>query len=138
MSDALLRAAFETRLATWAAAQTPPIPIHFENVTGTQSIPYARVNLLKGATENRFLDGKHRGRVGVCQVSLVLEPGTGAARADALAASLDAAFPVSTPLTQGSLVVTLRTPFSAAAGVSEPDNYYVPVSCSYSAHSVLP
>lgn len=138
MSDTLLRAAFETRLSTWAAAQSPALPIFFENVTGNPAPPYARVDLLKGDTENLFLDGKHRQRVGVCQVSLILPPGSGTARASALADSLDAAFPVATQLVQGSLRVTLTRPFSAGSADPESDNYYVPVTCAYQAHTILP
>lgn len=138
MSDTLLRAAFETRLNAWAAAQTPALPIFFENVTGSPTAPYARVDLLKGDTENQFLDGKHRQRVGVCQVSLILPPNSGTARASALADSLDAAFPVATPLVQGSLRVYLTRPFSASGGTPEANHYYVPVTCAYQAHTVLP
>jgi hypothetical protein len=137
MSDALIRAAFETRLNAWAAIQSPPLPLVFENITTAQAIPYARVTILKGDTENQFMDGRHRGRTGVCQVSLVLPPNTGAAKAEAIAASLDAAFPLTAHLVQGGARVVLTSPFSAGTGRNEADSYYVPVSCTYRCDTVL-
>lgn len=135
MSEALIRAAFETRLTTWAASRS--LPIFFENVTGSPAKPYVRVNLLPAETENQFLDGTHRLRVGVCQVSLVMPPNTGTGAAAAHSASLDAAFPLTVPLTQGSARVFLTAPFGAGIGVDEDDAYFLPVTCRYRCDTVL-
>lgn len=135
MSEALIRAAFETRLQAWANAQS--LPIFFENVTGSPTKPYARVNLLPAEAENLFLAGNHRLRAGLCQVSLVLPPNTGTARAAALAASLDAAFPLDVPLLQGGIRVSLMSPFGSGPAEQEEDAYFVPVSCRYRCDTVL-
>ena len=132
MTQALVRRAFETTLKTWADAQTPALPVTWENrafepPTGR----YARAFLLPADTESLFLDGTGREYLGVFQVSLVMTIGAGAAAAETLLASLDVAFPLS--VTYGGLRVSLIRPFSASSPILEPDRWVVPCSCSYKA-----
>ena len=137
MSDALIRAAFESRLKAWAAAQTPPIPVAWENVPfNPPKTRYARAFVLPAPTVSLTLDRTHRQRKGVYQVTLVMPIGSGAGAAAALCASIDAAFPIGTLLTQGGLTVTLLTPFSPATAIQEPERFAVPVSAQYQADSI--
>lgn len=138
MSDALVRAAFETRLAAWAAAQVPPIPVAYENAAfSTPTGRYARCYLLPAPTVNEMLNGEHRRRMGVYQVSLCMPIGSGPGAAAALTASLDAAFPMALPMTQGALKVFLLSPMSPAPAIQESDRFTVPVSCTYRADTII-
>jgi hypothetical protein len=138
MSDALVRAAFETRVATWAAAQSPAIPVEYENVTFTPPTGrYVRCHLLPAPTQNDMLNGEHRRRMGVFQVSLCMPIGTGPGAAAALTASLDAAFPLSAPMAQGGVKVFLLSPMSPGPALQGPDRFIVPVSCTYRADTVI-
>jgi len=138
MSDQIIRAAFETRLAAWAAAQVPPIPIAYENAPFTPpSGRYARCFLMPAPAANEMLNGEHRRRMGVFQVSLCMPIGTGPAAGAALAASLDAAFPLTAPMLRDGLRIFLLSPMSAAPAQQEPDRYVVPVSCTYRADQIV-
>lgn len=135
MSQALIRQAFEVKLAAWAAAQTPAITVAYENVNFT--IPtgrYVRAFVLPGESTNLDLECKARRYVGVFQVSLFMPIGVGAGAAGALVASLDTAFSPDTPLTAGGLEVWLTSPMSAGPAQQEADRFIVPVSCRYTAN----
>lgn len=146
MSQALIKKAFETRAAAWAAGLTPPMPLSFENAPFVPPVPsvtnawgrYARVFVLPGNTGSRDLEGKHREFVGVFQVSLVLAQNKGGKEAVDLAQSLDDAFPNGAPLVQDSFNVWVISPMSPAPPVNEPDRYVVPVSARYKAEKFLP
>lgn len=138
MSDALVRAAFETRLLAWANAQVPPIPVAFENAAFVAPTGrYARAYLLPSPTASETLNGEHRRRMGIFQVSLCMPIGAGPGAAAALTASLDAAFPMALPMTQGGVKVFLLSPMSPAPAIQEPDRFVVPVSCTYRADTIV-
>ena len=138
MSDALIRAAFETRLAAWAAAQVPTIPIYYENITFTPPAGrYARCFLMPAPAECETLNGEHRRRMGVFQVSLCMPIGVGPAAGTALAASLDPVFPMTLPMTQGGIKIFILSPMAIAPGIQESDRYVVPVSCTYRADIIV-
>lgn len=135
MSQALIRKAFETRLKTWADAQTPVIPIAWENVPFTPPAGrYMRAFLLPADTESLHLSRTDRYYRGVLQASLAMNINTGAGAAEALVASLDAAF--AHTFTQDSVRIWLVRPFSAAPAIAEPDRHVVPVSAEYRAHVI--
>lgn len=138
MSEALVRAAFESRLSTWAAAQSPAISVAWQNVkfSPTANTRYIRAFVLPARTISLTLDRTHRQYKGVFQASLCMPIDTGAGAAEALVASLDAYFPLTTYMTQGSLRVYLISPMSAAPAISEPGLYVVPVSAQYQADAV--
>lgn len=132
MSDALVRAAFETRLQTWADAQSPAIPIAFENVAFTPpTTRYIRAFMLPARTVSLTLEQTDRQRKGIYQVSLVLPSGDGVAAGTSLTAALDALFPTNVPMTQGSITVNLTSPMSAATPIQEGDRWVIPVSAYY-------
>jgi hypothetical protein len=138
MSDALVRAAFEVRLAAWAAAQTPPIPVSYELVPlDPPATRYIRCWLLPVPTQSNDLAGLHRLRQGVFQVDLCIpQDGKGTAAPTALAASLDAYFPLTGPLEQGSIKVYLTTPLSPAQPRPEGAHSVTAVSCEYKSHTI--
>lgn len=137
MSDALVRAAFETRLKAWADAQVPPIPVAYQNVTFTPPTGrYVRCWMLPAPTQSEDLGGLHRLRRGVFQVDLCLPIGNGPGVANTLAASLDVAFPLTAPMTQGAIRVFLLSPLSQGPAMEEPDHYVVPLSCEYRSDTI--
>lgn len=140
MSNGAIRKAFETRVRTWAAAQRPALAVAYQNapfLSPANNVPYARCFVLPGATGSIDLAGLHREYVGVLQVSLALPINVGSATADALASSLDTAFPVGPPLVQDGLSIWIVKPMSQAPALQEPDRNVIPVSAFYKAETFL-
>lgn len=132
MSHLIVKAAFETRLETWAAAQTPPISVAFENV-GFESSSASFVSgfLLPAETVSLSLDGSHRQFTGIYQVSIHSEVGIGLGYALGLAASLDILFPTTTPLVQGSSKIYVTRPMSLGPGIQDGGHLVIPASFQY-------
>ncbi len=136
MSNRLIRAEFESRLATWAAAKVPPIPVAYQNKTFTPpTARHVRAFLLPAQTDSRDLDGLHRLYLGVWQVSLFMPIGTGAGAAELLVDEICDLYPksMSVLLPTSEIILTLSRPMSAAPPINDPAYYIVPISCSYSA-----
>lgn len=130
MSQAIIRAALEGRLKTWADAE--PVTVAWENVEfNPPTSAYLRANLLPNDTEMRDLQGRHRGYIGIFQVSIVLPIGVGAAAASGWITELDTLFSTETPITVGSVRIYITRPMSAAPALQDEGRYIVPVSCEY-------
>lgn len=131
MSNVLIRAAFETRLATWAAAQTPPLPIAYENraFAAPANNRYLRAYLIPARTASDYLEGTHRSYEGIFQVSIVQPLSAGTAAASTIALALDALYPAS--FLDGSMRVFITSPMSISPAIIEPNNYVLPASCFY-------
>jgi hypothetical protein len=137
MSDALIAQAFETTLKAWADAQTPAIPVAWENVAfepPSSGGRYMHAFMLPNRTRSLFLDGSGRTRVGIFQINLSMPIGTGAGAARTLAAALDTAFSVT--ITAGGLRIYLLSPMSAAPPLPNSHRFVVPISAEYRADSV--
>ncbi len=138
MSLALVRAAFEVRLAAWAAAQSPAIPVAYQLKTFTPpTTRYVRAWLLPAPTNSVDITGLHREYKGVFQVDICTPAdGQGTGAANALAASLDAYFPLTGPMTQGSIKVYVTAPMSATQPRGEGTHDVTSVSCEYLCHTI--
>lgn len=137
MTTALIRSAFESVLATWAAAQSPEIPVAWQNVHFTPPAGrFIESFILPADTESRDLAGQHREYRGIFQVSVNMPAGSGAGAGEAIADSLAALYPTNAPLVVGSLRVFLLTPMSPAPPIVTDDRYVIPVSCSYRADTI--
>lgn len=138
MSDALVIAAFETRIEAWAAAQTPAIPVAFHLVDfEPPATRYIRAWVLPARTLSKDWAGDHRLRRGIFQVDLCLPlDGSGKSAITALAASLDVAFPMTGPMTQGAIKVYLLSPMSQSDSRTEGTHSVTSVSCEYNSHTV--
>jgi hypothetical protein len=135
MSQAIIRRALEKKVATWATAAN--IRVAYENVEFVPTAAaYARVNLLPAQTVSATLDKVHRGYSGVFQVTLCMPVGSGPSAAETLVASLAAAFPTQTVITESGVTVYIIEPMSAAPAIQDEDRYLVPVSCPYAANTV--
>lgn len=133
MSVARIRAAFESRLATWAASKA--LPVVWQNVgAGNMTGDHLRAFLLPAQTLSMDIAGEHRGYRGVFQVSIFTRPNIGANRAEVLAGELDELFPVALRMLSAGLTVQVMTPMASRPSIVETDWYSVPVDCRYEAH----
>ena len=136
MSNQTIRALFETRLKAWADAHTPALPIAFENVQFTPPTGlYLAAYLLPADTSSQDLEGALRNRLGVFQVNIVAPAGTGPGPGQAIAAELDALFPVNLRLTNAGFFVQTTSPTRERSAVSSEDRHMVPVDLTYRSDS---
>lgn len=132
MSQDRIRTALETVLSTWAAAQSPAIPVAWENVEFTQPEGrYLRAFLLPAQTISADIGRANRRYAGVFQVSVVMPLGDGPVPAEVIVASLAALFPPATPIVQSGLTVWIKDPLSPSPAITERDRYRIPCSLSY-------
>ena len=132
MSQPRIRAAFESRLAAWAAGKG--LPVVWQNVgAGNMTGDHLRAFLLPAQTLSMDIAGEHRGYRGVFQVSIFTKPGIGANRAESLARELDDLFPVALRMLSAGLTVQVMTPMASRPSIVETDWYSVPVDCRYGA-----
>ena len=136
MSQQRIRAAFESRLATWAASKA--LPVVWQNVgAGNMTGDHLRAYLLPAQTLSMDIAGEHRGYRGVFQVSIFTKPGIGANRAESLARELDELFPVANRMLSAGVTVQIMTPMATRPAVSETDWFHLPVDCRYAADEVI-
>lgn len=135
MTQPRIRTALESRLNTWAAAQSPAVPVAWQNAayTPTTGSRYVRAALLPAETQNPIYGALHRRLVGLLQVDVVAPTGTGMAASEALAESLCTQFRRGTTLTQDGLTVVMD--YSPSIGPALIDEGWValPVSIRYRA-----
>lgn len=94
MSIPTIRAAFESRLKTWADAQS--ISIAFQNVSFQREvgIPFLEAILIPNVALNRDVAAQHERHLGFFQVNCWAPNGTGMGQAESMAESVKALFPV--------------------------------------------
>jgi len=135
MSNVIVRAGFESRLKTWAAAKVPAIPIAYENAPfAPPAGRYVAAYLMPANTNINTLEGTDREYRGIFQASIIVPANAGSGEAQALAAELDALYGIG--FTHGGLRITLIKPMSAANAIQDASGYTVPVSCLYRADAV--
>jgi hypothetical protein len=133
MSQKAISVILQTRLNSWAAAQSPPVRVAWPNVpfTPTTGETYIRVSELPNDTDSKDLAGAHRLYQGVFQMTIVRPAGTGAGPAHDMVASLAAHFPVNGRYTSGSVTVHVTKPVSEGPPIQEGNTYEVPAWFSY-------
>ncbi len=137
MSDLLIRAAFNSRVEAWAASNSVTF-VSENDAAGPLTGAYVRINMLPAPTLSRGMDGTHREYRGICQVDICVPSDTGWGAASSYVSSLDAAFPLTTYLTQSGLKIWITQPFSAAPSPLTTETHWIlPVSCQYQAHIFL-
>lgn len=135
MSQRIIRAALESRLSAWAAAQSPPIPISWQNIpfAPPNQARYLRAFLLPAETQDHAVTNDVTTYAGVFQVSVCVPDGSGAGAAELLVEALTVQFAAGTLIVRSGLsVLVSRTPSSAPA-MQEPGLFVVPVSIRYRA-----
>ena len=135
MSNSIIRSALEGRLKTWADAQSPPIPIEYQNVAFTppSQARYLRAFLLPAETRSNDTPGETKTYAGLLQVSICVPTGTGPGAAEQLVTELETLFPVSLRIVVGGLVINITRPASAGSSMPETGLYVTPVSIQYRA-----
>lgn len=138
MSNKLCRKAIESRLATWAAARVPALPVVWENVPFTQPSAgaYLRAYLLPANTTGVDVAGAGRTYRGVYQISVVSPINAGPGAAEAIADELAALFPLNLRVAVTGLTLQVITPVTAAQGAQDATSFTVPVSFQYRADTI--
>lgn len=134
MSLKRIRAAYEGRLATWAAARSPALTVAYENAPFTAPAGvYLRAFVLPADTVSDDLAGVLTTYRGIFQVSVVAPINTGPGAALGIADELAALFVMNARLTVSGLTVQQSTPCSIAPALQDATNYIVPVSFQFRA-----
>lgn len=96
MSNSIVRAELETRLKAWASAQTPAIPVAFENVPFTKptASPYLEAYLLPNVTLSKTVDAKRKTYMGLFQINCWAPSGQGMGQVEKLAQSIINLYPM--------------------------------------------
>lgn len=138
MSQKIIRAIYEARLATWAAARVPALTASYENTPAdpAEGATHLRASLLPADTDSQDLAGAHRVFRGVFQVSVYAPINTGPGAATGIADELAALFVYNARLTSGAITVQQVTPASIAPALQVENHYVLPVSFGYRADTI--
>ena len=79
MSNSIIRSELEVRLKTWADAQTPKIPVAFENISFLKPTagPFLEPLLIPNMTMNNELSGVRKTHMGIFEVRCWFPTGRG-------------------------------------------------------------
>lgn len=134
MTQARVRKALETKLSTFAAAQS--LSVAWPNVEFTPPAGvYLRAFILPAATISPDIQRIGRKYEGLFQVDIVGVVGDGYSATGAIFEAMASAFDPAVSLTADGLRVFLLEPFSSAAPLQSGDRYTVPCSIPYRADS---
>lgn len=134
MTQPIIRALLESPLKAWAAAQSPVVPVAWENVEFTQPQGrYVRSNLLPIPTLSPDLGRLGRTYEGVYQITLCEPIGAGPGAAEAVITALIALYPPQTELVHPSLRLHILQPLSPAPPLPQRDRHVIPCSLPYRA-----
>lgn len=128
-----IREAFETRIAAFAAAQTPPISVAWENTTFTPSpaAPYLECAMLPATSANPSLGVNFIRLLGIYQINVNYPEDTGPAPAESIADALIALFPRGS-LQQNDVIINIDYTGSRAKGLVSPNGFFfIPVRIRY-------
>ena len=137
MSNSIIRASFETKLAAWANAQTPKISIAYQNQSfakPSNGAAYLEAFLLPNDTLNKELSGQRKTYIGIFQVNCWIKSGIGIGQGDALAQEIINLFPM---LPKSGAVSIEQTPTQEKAILDDSGWMIVPVTIKYRMESVL-
>jgi hypothetical protein len=128
-----IREAFETRIQTFAAAQTPAIPVAWENVGFRPSpdIAYLRCAMLPALTQNPWLGVTSNRLVGIYQINVYGIQDEGPGGAEAIADALIALFPRG-GMTQNGKTINIDYTPTRAKGMNDQNGFFfIPVRIRY-------
>ena len=133
MSEPLIRAALETRLA--ALTLTPALATAYENVafTPVAGTPYQRVNLMRAQPANPEA-GRFQQMQGIFQVTLEYPQNVGPSAAETRAKAVADWFYRTLSLTASGVTVTINRASYIMAGFVDGDRWAVPVRIFYLAN----
>jgi hypothetical protein len=129
MTDSIIRAAFEKRLAD----MVPDLSTAYENKTFTPvaGTPYQRVNLLPGDPDN----SPHAiyFEQGIFQITLCYPLNTGPGAAEARVGAIKTWFALGTTMLESGVTTRVTSTPRRGPAYDEGDRYCIPVSVSYQA-----
>lgn len=131
--NADIREAFETRIAAFAAAQSPAIPIAWENTSYTPSplVMYLRCAMLPAPTVNPALGTRFDRLVGFFACNVYGVQDEGPATAEAVADAIIALFPRG-GMTQNGTLINIDKTGSRAQGLNDINGFFfIPVRIQY-------
>ncbi len=128
-----IRQALETALNTWASAQTPVMPVAWQNkaYTPTLGARYVQANILPAETGNPSLGDAHKRFIGIFQVLIYAPDNKGAGDAETLAESLFTTFARGTSFTASTVTVRVLDSPSVLPSFNDSGWYVLPVSIRY-------
>lgn len=96
MSNSIVRAELETRLKTWAEAQSPKVPIAFENVPFTKPTDgvFVEAILIPNITLDANVAADRQTLMGIFQVNCWARSGKGMGEVERLANSIIGLYPI--------------------------------------------
>lgn len=100
MSNSIIRSYFETRVKAWADAQTPVVPVAFQNVPFTRPTLGSATNVwlecfvIPNVTTNVEISGKRSTKYGLVQINCWGQQGKGMKAVEAVADALVNLFPI--------------------------------------------
>jgi Bacteriophage related domain of unknown function len=126
---ASIRSELEIRLANFAAAQTPPIPVSWEGVpfVAPTSGPYIQAMMLGSTNMCPTVDGTRVRVRGNFQINVVVHDGTGSKAVEDLTDAIVALYPI-LPKTGK---VSIESPPQTGAAILIVDKRYIPITVSY-------
>lgn len=130
MSNSIIRVALETRLKTWADAQTPKLPIAFEGNPFVKPATggYLEPLLIPNVTSNNDLSGKRKTHLGIFEVRCWYPSGRGMGGVEKLSSSIIDLFPI---LPKTGKVSIENTPYAERPQIDDAGWIIVPVLIFY-------
>lgn len=137
MTQAVIRASIESRLAAWAGAEG--IPVAWQNVDYSRlSGLHLRAFLLPAPTMSTTLSGGDWRYVGLYQISIFAPPAVGPARAEQIVAGLEALFPAGLRMVRAGVEAIITEPLAPSPAMQETEWYVVPCRFRYRADVYRP
>lgn len=127
------RSEIETRLSDWAKAQTPPIPVAFQNVKFNKPLtgPFLEVYLLGDSSISSDLSASNVRTYGMFQINCYAPVNTGMAQVETLAQSVVDLYPV-VPKTG---TVSIEAPLNTSGSFVVDSYVCIPVRARYRTES---
>jgi hypothetical protein len=125
-----LRSELETRLANWASAQSPPIPVAWEGfpfVPPQNGGPYIQPFLLANTVTNATVDAARTRTRGNFQINVWVKDGKGSKVVEDLSNTIAALYPVLPKVG----TVSVESPPQTSAAFTNVDWRVITISISY-------
>lgn len=130
-----IRTALETALNTWAAAQSPVVPIAYQNVGYTPAIGtlYVRASMIPAETQNPSLGDAMKRYTGIMQLNIYGKDGNGSGANETVSDSLLSYFARGESFVSGGVTVRILQSPSINPPLNDAGWYITPVAIRYQA-----